>query len=276
MPSDTRGSHLDDESFGYTLSPTGQREKEPPTEEKYGFSFSIFKFVIGTAFFLAFFGSHLDWIFLISLAIAILCHEAGHVIAGKTFGCHIKEMQVFLFSFLSYQPKPKAGGSSWRQIKWSLGALPLGGVTIFKSRQAGAESEAGVIQPVDAASSPYIDDKPAWQRLIISAAGILVNIAMFVILYYVTPSFIPTHWWQLNDSIAFVSLILAVLNILPVYPLDGGAMVFALFEMLTGRKPSASFTRNCGTIGFVIIILFFWVFPGWINRLLESVFQIIF
>ena len=37
---------------------------------------------------------------------------------------------------------------------------------------------------------------------------------------------------------AFLSIILAVMNILPIPALDGGHVLFLLFEMITGRKPS--------------------------------------
>lgn len=109
-----------------------------------------------------------EWTFYIFLAIAIIIHELGHVIVGKSFGCSIKEMQVFFLAFMSYKPKQIPGGSSWRDITWSLGLLPFGGVTVFKSRmteeqetgqwyyrEPGPESRA---MESSAATSPYIDD----------------------------------------------------------------------------------------------------------------------
>ena len=76
--------------------------------------------------------------------------------------------------------------------------------------------------------------------------------------------------------LALMSLFIAVLNILPIYPLDGGAIVFALYEMITGKKPSPGFTKVCGWIGFIFIVLFFWVFPEWLNGILDSVFGLFF
>ena len=73
-----------------------------------------------------------------------------------------------------------------------------------------------------------------------------------------------------------LSLFLAVLNILPIYPLDGGAIVFALYEIITGKKPSPKFTQACGWIGFIFIVLFFWVFPEWLDGILGSVFRTFF
>ena len=73
-----------------------------------------------------------------------------------------------------------------------------------------------------------------------------------------------------------LSLILGVLNILPIYPLDGGNIVFALYEIIAGRKPSEGFTKVCGWIGFLIIVLFFWVFPDLLGNLLRGIFRSLF
>ena len=88
--------------------------------------------------------------------------------------------------------------------------------------------------------------------------------------------FISSGSYELLMPFASVSLILGILNIIPIYPLDGGAIVFALFEIITGRKPSPKFTKICGWIGFIFIIIFFWFFPEWLNRILDIVFDAIF
>ena len=220
-----------------------------------------------------------DWTFYVCLAIVVIIHELGHVVIGKSFGCFIKKMQVFFLTVVSYKPKQIPGGSSWRDITWSLGVLPFGGLTVFKSHGSedqerdewhyqGRESQE---MGMTAASSPYIDDKPAWQRLLISAAGVLFNFATFLILYIIMP-YIPLEWYSILSPLAKLSLLLAVLNILPIYPLDGGAIVFALFEIITGKKPSPAFSRLCGRIGFIIIILLFWIFPELLNGIVRKVF----
>lgn len=222
-----------------------------------------------------------DWGFYLYLCIVVIIHELGHVIVGKSFGCFIKEMQVFFLPFVSYKPKQVSEGSSWRNIKWSLGVLPFGGVTVFKSREPGGEGVVDdmimgkpdmLLKPV---TSPYIEDKPAWQRLLISAAGVLFNIVTFLILYFALP-YMSVDCHDYFRPLAVLSLFIAVLNILPVYPLDGGAIVFALYEIVTGKKPSPGFTNACAWIGFIFIVLFFWIFPEWLNGFLERVFGLFF
>jgi len=278
VPTEERNDQMPDMHMEPSSS-TPDDDQEPQE----GLSFKWVNLVIGVAICLAIGSNALtdDWIFYIYLSIVIVIHEMGHVIAGKSFGCVIKEMQVFFLPFISYKPKQDSEEGSWRDIKWSLGTLPFGGVTIFKSRESKNEDDedgletGNPVMELEPATSPYIEDKPAWQRLLISAAGVLFNIATFLILYYVLPlvSFVE---YDFVRSLSILSLILAVLNILPVYPLDGGAILFALYEMITDKKPSQGFTTACGWIGFIFIILFFWVFPEWLGGILNSVFQIFF
>ena len=62
-------------------------------------------------------------------------------------------------------------------------------------------------------------------------------------------------WHQFWLMTAFLSIILAFMNILPIPALDGGHVLFLLFEMLTGRKPSEKFMIRAEYIGFGILLL---------------------
>ena len=53
----------------------------------------------------------------------------------------------------------------------------------------------------------------------------------------------------------------ALLNLIPVYPLDGGQALFIAYEMVTGRAPSDEFRRIAGIVGSIFIIIFFWILP---------------
>ncbi len=66
----------------------------------------------------------------------------------------------------------------------------------------------------------------------------------------------PGEWdWQAFWNLtAFLSLMLAVLNILPIPALDGGHVMFVLIEMITGRKPSEKVLEIAQYIGFAILM----------------------
>ena len=69
-------------------------------------------------------------------------------------------------------------------------------------------------------------------------------------------SIFPTPWdWESFWSItAFLSIILAFMNLLPIPALDGGHVLFTLGEMITGRKPSEKFLEYAQIVGMVLLL----------------------
>jgi len=65
----------------------------------------------------------------------------------------------------------------------------------------------------------------------------------------------PPLWdWQVFWSMtAFLSVILAFMNVLPIPALDGGHIVFLLYEMVTGRKPSEKVLEVAQLIGMALL-----------------------
>lgn len=69
-------------------------------------------------------------------------------------------------------------------------------------------------------------------------------------------SLFPETWnWQLFWSMtAFLSIILAFMNILPIPALDGGYVLFLLYEIFTGKKPGDKFLERANTIGLFLLL----------------------
>jgi regulator of sigma E protease len=66
----------------------------------------------------------------------------------------------------------------------------------------------------------------------------------------------PATWdwvvfWTMT---AFLSIILAFMNILPIPALDGGHVLFILYEIITGRKPSDKFLERAQIVGMILLI----------------------
>ena len=61
-------------------------------------------------------------------------------------------------------------------------------------------------------------------------------------------------WHKFWGATAFISIILAFMNILPIPALDGGHVMFLLYEMVTGRKPSDKFLEYAQMTGFFLLI----------------------
>lgn len=62
-------------------------------------------------------------------------------------------------------------------------------------------------------------------------------------------------WYMFWKMTAFLSIILAFMNILPIPALDGGHVLFLLYEMITRRKPSEKFLIWAEYVGFGLLIL---------------------
>ena len=62
-------------------------------------------------------------------------------------------------------------------------------------------------------------------------------------------------WYMFWKMTAFLSIILAFMNILPIPALDGGHVLFLVYEMVTRRKPSEKFMIRAEYVGFGILIL---------------------
>jgi regulator of sigma E protease len=69
-------------------------------------------------------------------------------------------------------------------------------------------------------------------------------------------------WFRFWSVTAFLSIILAVMNILPIPALDGGHTLFLLWEVVTRRRPSDKFLERAQMVGMILLmalmVLAFW------------------
>ena len=61
-------------------------------------------------------------------------------------------------------------------------------------------------------------------------------------------------WETFWNITAFLSIMLGVMNLLPIPALDGGHVVFTLWEMITGKKPGDKFLEYAQITGFILLI----------------------
>ena len=85
------------------------------------------------------------------------------------------------------------------------------------------------------------------------STGAYESLGGFIAIGSIFPdSFIWEQFWRMT---AFLSIILAVMNILPIPGLDGGHVLFLIWEVVTGRKPSDKFLERATTIGFIFLLM---------------------
>lgn len=111
---------------------------------------------------------------VLSLSILVLLHEFGHYITAKWFGCRVEKFYLFFDPWFSLFKK-KIGDT-----EYGVGWLPLGGYV----KISGMIDESMDKDQMKQAPKPYeFRSKPAWQRLIIMLAGIIMNVLVAFVVY---------------------------------------------------------------------------------------------
>lgn len=114
---------------------------------------------------------------ILGLAILVTLHELGHFLAARAFGIRVEKFYLFFdawgFKFFSFRKGDTEYGIGW---------LPLGGyVKIAGMIDESMDSE----QLKKPAEDWEFRSKPAWQRLIVMIAGVVMNVLLGVIIYTV-------------------------------------------------------------------------------------------
>ena len=123
------------------------------------------------------------------------------------------------------------------------------------------------------ASMSRIPDKP-YQEFLISLAGPMLNIGVVVIfffpLYYLLGPDVLFHPLSVNTfslmiaQIYWINLILAVFNLIPAFPMDGGRILRALLAQRMGYRKATKIAVNFGHI-FALIFGYFGLVQGHIT-----------
>ena len=94
------------------------------------------------------------------------------------------------------------------------------------------------------------------------------SVGSFIAMGQIFPSY--WDWYALLSITALFSIMLGVMNLLPIPALDGGHIVFTLYEMLTRRKPGDKFLIGAQIVGFILLFdLIILAFGNDIGRLMR-------
>lgn len=100
------------------------------------------------------------------------------------------------------------------------------------------------------------------------STGAYKSVGSFISIGQVFPA--AWDWYQFVNILALLSIMLGVMNLIPIPGLDGGHIMFTLYEMITGRKPSDRFLVVTQIIGMVLLLLLMMLaFGNDIGRLLR-------
>lgn len=121
---------------------------------------------------------------ILGLSILVILHEFGHFIAAKAFGIKVEKFYLFFDAWGIKLFKFKKG-----ETEYGIGWLPLGGYV----KIAGMIDESMDKEQMKKPPQPWeFRSKPAWQRLIVMVAGVVVNAILGVIIF----AFLLFHYEQ--------------------------------------------------------------------------------
>ncbi len=111
----------------------------------------------------------------------------------------------------------------------------------------------------------YLDDLSLLAR---PSTGAYKSVGSFIAIGQVFPE--TWDWYRFLYILALLSIMLGVMNLLPIPGLDGGHILFTLYEIVTGRKPGDKFLAVAQTIGMILILaLMFLAFGNDISRIIH-------
>ena len=100
------------------------------------------------------------------------------------------------------------------------------------------------------------------------STGAYKSVGSFIAIGQVFPS--VWDWYRFLNILALLSVMLGVMNLLPIPALDGGHILFTLYEMISGRKPSVRFLAVMQIIGMILLLaLMMLAFGNDIGRLIH-------
>ena len=84
------------------------------------------------------------------------------------------------------------------------------------------------------------------------STGAYKGVGGFGAIFNIFPS--SWSWFVFWNITALLSIMLGVMNLLPIPALDGGHVIFLLYEMISGKKPSDKFLERAQMVGFILLI----------------------
>jgi Zn-dependent protease/CBS domain-containing protein len=202
--------------------------------------------------------------------------------AGRIFGVELRVHLTFFFLLIFVWLTESTAHTANPGRGLALVAIIFGSVVLHElghalvSTRAGVPAKAIILLPIggvtllDETQHPIEPGLLTWKRDIrIAVAGPLVNIVIAVVAGGVLLAVAPqVHLWakpyihsgNLPRSLVWSNLGLALFNLLPAYPMDGGRVLRALF---TRRMDSVRATRRAVSIGQAFATLFMLVGMLW-------------
>ncbi|MFT5231308.1 RIP metalloprotease RseP [Patiriisocius sp. Uisw_047] len=137
-----------------------------------------------------------------------------------------------------------------------LGIYSKSSISFFNEQGLITSKEYSLGESIGVGSTKFVD-KMGWywgqlQKIFTPSTGAYKGVGGFKAIYDIFPD--SWDWENFWSITALLSIMLGVLNLLPIPALDGGHVTFLLYEMVTGRKPGDKFLEYAQVVGFFLLI----------------------
>ncbi|MFD2968455.1 RIP metalloprotease RseP [Sphingobacterium bambusae] len=113
---------------------------------------------------------------VLGLSILIILHELGHFLAARAFGIKVEKFYLFFDAW-----GVKLFKFTYKDCEYGIGWLPLGGYV----KISGMIDESMDTEQLKQEPQPWeFRSKPAWQRLIVMLGGIIVNVILGILIFW--------------------------------------------------------------------------------------------
>jgi regulator of sigma E protease len=118
------------------------------------------------------------------------------------------------------------------------------------------KQEFGFFESIPVGLSRGVDELASYGKqlkaIFTPSTGAYKGVGGFGAIFSVFPS--TWSWFAFWNITALLSIMLGVMNLLPIPALDGGHVMFLLYEMISGKKPSDKFLERAQMVGFILLI----------------------
>lgn len=140
---------------------------------------------------------------LVLFGIIVTVHELGHFIAAKVLGVQVNEFAI------GFGPRLLQFGK--KETKYSIRLLPLGGFCSMEGEDAAGGGEVRLTEGAASDTNPRsFLNKPVWRRIVITVAGVLMNLVLgfILLLIYHSVCILP----ESNGEVYYTSTQISVLQ----------------------------------------------------------------
>ena len=153
-------------------------------------------------------------------------------------------------TFVSMTEKKEIGQVEIQQQSNRILFTSTDGKTIYKTAIV---PDDGLVQRLLDAGISTTGEEIQQSSLLVDILGWVLPLVLFIAIGQVFPA--TWDWYRFLNILALLSIMLGVMNLLPIPALDGGHIVFCLYEMVTGRKPSDRFLTAAQIVGMLLLLL---------------------